>query len=146
MTEPIQQRQIVVFTLGGEHYGLPIGEVQEIIRYTEPRSVASQTDWLRGVISLRGQIVPVYDVAVRLGVSARPDAEAKIVIVEAGGETAGVIVDGVDEVLTISSDQAAAVPGADSSMLESIVRVDDRLIVMLTLSTIFAAPDLATAA
>jgi purine-binding chemotaxis protein CheW len=146
MSEPTQQRQIVVFTLGGEQYGLPIHEVHEIIRYIEPRSVASRTDWLRGVISLRGRIVPVYDVAVRLGVASQLGAEAKIVIVEAGAETAGVIVDGVDEVLTISADQTEDVPGADSTMLESIVRVGDRLIVLLTLSTIFATPDLATAA
>ena len=67
-------------------------------------------------------------------------------IVEAGAETAGVIVDNVEEVLTISADQAADVPGADLTLLESIVRAGDRLIVMLTLSTIFATPDLATAA
>ncbi|HYZ82123.1 MAG TPA: chemotaxis protein CheW, partial [Solirubrobacteraceae bacterium] len=55
----------------------------------------------------------------------------------AGAETAGVIVDSVEEVLTVSGDQIEAAPGADSTMIEAIVRIDDRLVVLLTLNTIF---------
>jgi purine-binding chemotaxis protein CheW len=108
--------------------------------------VASRTDWVRGVISLRGRIVPVYDVAARLGINSNLGDDAKIVIVEAGAETAGVIVDAVEEVLTVSDEQIEAVPGADTNLIDSIARVDDRLIVLLTLGTIFANPDLAVAA
>ena len=68
MPDATNPRQLVVFTLGTEHYALPIQQVHEIIRYSEPRSVASRADWVRGVISLRGRIVPVYDLAARLGV------------------------------------------------------------------------------
>jgi purine-binding chemotaxis protein CheW len=143
MSEAAHQRQIVVFTVGAEHYALPIHEVHEIIRYTEPRSVASRTDWVRGVISLRGRIVPVYDIAARLGISSDLGDDAKIVIVEAGSETAGVIVDSVEEVLTLSEEQIEDVPGADTALIDSIARVDERLIVLLTLTTIFATPELA---
>ena len=147
MSEQANNQQLVVFTLGSEHYALPIQAVNEIIRYAEPRSVASRTEWVRGVISLRGRIVPVYDVAARLGVSSELTEQSKIVIVEAGAETAGVIVDSVEEVLTVSNDQIEDAPGADSAMIEAIVRIDERLIVLLTLSTIFvASPDLAAAA
>ncbi|MHB1568069.1 MAG: chemotaxis protein CheW [Solirubrobacteraceae bacterium] len=138
MSEQANQKQLVVFTLGAEHYALPIGVVNEIIRYTEPRSVASRTDWVRGVISLRGRIVPVYDIAARLGLSSDLTEQSKIVIVEAGAETAGVIVDSVEEVLTVTDAQIEDAPGADSAMIESIVRIDDRLVVMLTMSAIFA--------
>jgi purine-binding chemotaxis protein CheW len=137
MSEQANHQQLVVFTLGAEHYALPIQAVHEIIRYAEPRSVASRTDWVRGVISLRGRIVPVYDVAARLGITSELTEQSKIVIVEAGPETAGVIVDTVEEVLTVSEDQIEEAPGADSTMIESIVRIDERLIVLLTLSTIF---------
>jgi purine-binding chemotaxis protein CheW len=140
------QRQIVVFTLGAEHYALPIQEVHEIIRYSEPRSVAARAEWVRGVISLRGRIVPVYDVAARLGVTSQLGDDAKIVIVEAGAETAGVIVDSVEEVLTVSQDQFEDVPSADTTLIESIARVGDRLIVLLTLGQMFETPDMATAA
>ncbi len=138
MSEQVNHKQLVVFTLGGEHYALPIQVVNEIIRYTEPRSVASRTDWVRGVISLRGRIVPVYDVAARLGLSSELTEQSKIVIVEAGAETAGVIVDSVEEVLTVSDSQVEDAPGADSAMIEAIVRIDERLIVLLTLGAIFA--------
>ena len=138
-------RQLVVFTLGSEHYALPIQEVHEIIRYTEPRSVASRADWVRGVISLRGRIVPVYDVAARLGISSELSEDTKIVIVEAGSETAGVIVDSVEEVLTVEDNQIEEAPGADTTLIESIARVGDRLIVLLTLNTIFAPPELLAA-
>jgi purine-binding chemotaxis protein CheW len=146
MSEQANHRQLVVFTLGAEHYALPIQSVHEIIRYSEPRSVASRTDWVRGVISLRGRIVPVYDVAARLGIASELTEHTKIVIVEAGAETAGVIVDSVEEVLTVTDEQIEDAPGADMSMIESIIRIDDRLVVLLTLGTIFATADLALAA
>lgn len=146
MSEQANQQQLVVFTLGSEHYALPIQAVNEIIRYSEPRSVASRTDWVRGVISLRGRIVPVYDVAARLGITSELTDQSKIVIVEAGAETAGVIVDSVEEVLTVAGEKIEDAPGADSSMIEAIVRIDERLIVLLTLSTIFVTnPELSVA-
>ena len=146
MSEQTNPRQLVVFTLGTEHYALPIQQVHEIIRYSEPRSVASREDWVRGVISLRGRIVPVYDLAARLGATSEVSEHTKIVIVEAGSETAGVIVDGVEEVLTVSADQIEEVPTADTTLIDYIAKVGDRLIVLLKPSMIFAASDYAAAA
>jgi purine-binding chemotaxis protein CheW len=138
-------RQLVVFTLADEHYALPIQQVHEIIRYAEPRSVASRLDWVRGVISLRGRIVPVYDLAARLRLRSELTEHTKIVIVEAASETAGVIVDGVEEVLTVEQEQIEDVPGADSALIDCIVKVDDRLVVLLKAESIVAQPDLAAA-
>jgi len=146
MSEETHSRQLVVFTLGSEHYALPIEQVHEIIRYDEPRSVASRVEWVRGVISLRGRIVPVYDLAARLQLTSELSDQTKIVIVEAGSETAGVIVDNVEEVLTVSPEQFEDVPGADDELIDSIVRVDDRLVVLLRSSTIFTGLELAAAA
>ncbi len=146
MSEQSVPRQLVVFTLGAEQYALPIQQVHEIIRYAEPRSVASRVDWVRGVISLRGRIVPVYDLAARLGTSSELTEHTKIVIVEAGSETAGVIVDGVEEVLTVTDEQIEDVPGADSGLIECIAKVGDRLIVLLKPSMIFAGAEYAAAA
>ena len=146
MSEHTQSRQLVVFTLGAEHYALPIQQVHEIIRYAQPRSVASRVEWVRGVISLRGRIVPVYDLAARLGVSSELSDQTKIVIVESGDETAGVIVDDVDEVLTIEDAQIDEVPGSEGTLIDSIAKVGDRLVVLLKPSTIFAGLDLSAAA
>lgn len=146
MPDATNPRQLVVFTLGTEQYALPIQQVHEIIRYTEPRSVASRADWVRGVISLRGRIVPVYDLAARLGVPSELTEHSKIVIVEAGSETAGVIVDGVEEVLTVEDEQMQEAPGADTTVIDAIAKVGDRLVVLLKPGAIFSEPDIPLAA
>jgi purine-binding chemotaxis protein CheW len=137
-------RQLVVFTLGSEEYALPIRQVHEIIRYTEPRSVAAESGWVRGVISLRGKIVPVYDLAARLGLATEERPEGgKIVIVETATDMAGVIVDDVEEVLTVEDAQLDAVPAAGSPSIEAIAKIDDRLVILLDPDGIFAGADLA---
>jgi purine-binding chemotaxis protein CheW len=102
--ETTTTHQLVVFSLGEEEYALPIEAVHEIIRYTEPRSVASSVGWIRGVISLRGKIIPVYD---------------------------------LQEVLTIDPGQLEPVPSADGESIESIAKIDDRLIVLLNAAGLF---------
>lgn len=129
--------QLVVFALGGEQYALPINRVREIIRYTEPRSVPSAEYGVRGVLSLRGRIVPVYDLAERLGLPAKHREDNKIVIVETGSDVAGVIVDAVEEVLTVDRERVEAVPGADTTTIESITEIDGRVVVLLNPSAIF---------
>ena len=130
-TEEPTTRQLVIFSLGQEEYALPITQVQEIIRYTEPRSVASQTRWIRGVINLRGNIVPVCDLAERLGLGLERPESAKIVIVETASGSAGVIVDDVDEVLTVTSEQLEDVPTADPAYVDAVAKVGERLAILL---------------
>jgi purine-binding chemotaxis protein CheW len=136
--EETHARQLVIFTLGDEQYALPIKQVHEIIRYRQPRSVASTQDWVRGVLSLRGKIVPVYDLAARLGVDAEIGEQTKIVILEAGSITAGVIVDAGDEVLTVEDTQIERAPTADPALIDSIAKIGERLVVLLNPSTIFS--------
>ncbi|HEX2587423.1 MAG TPA: chemotaxis protein CheW [Gaiellales bacterium] len=136
-------RQLVIFSLGSEEYALPITRVQEIIRYAEPRNVASHTSWIRGVINLRGRIVPVCDLAERLGLPTERAETAKIVIVETEIGTAGVIVDDVEEVLTVSDQQLEGVPTADSDYVEAIAKVDDRLAILLNPDGLFAGVEIA---
>jgi purine-binding chemotaxis protein CheW len=95
-------------------------------------------DWVRGVISLRGKIVPVYDLASRLGCTAGDDVdERKIVIVEAATQLAGVVVDDVAEVITVDADQLERIPSADEAAIDAIVKLDDRLIVLLSPAGLF---------
>ena len=124
-------RQLVVFSLGEEEYALPITQVHEIIRWTDPRSVASDEAWVRGVISLRGKIVPVYDLAARLGLHAERPEHAKIVIVQTSTDMAGVIVDDVEEVLTVDVEQLDTVPAAGDPAIEAIAKIEQRLVVLL---------------
>jgi len=136
-------RQLVIFSLGSEEYALPITRVQEIIRYTEPRSVASRTPWIRGVINLRGKIVPVCDLAQRLGLALERPEAAKIVIVETEVGTAGVIVDDVDEVLTVNPEQLEDVPTADAGYVDAVAKVGERLAILLNPDGLFAGVQIA---
>jgi purine-binding chemotaxis protein CheW len=124
-------RQLVVFTLGEEEYAFPIGQVHEIIRRTEPRSVASPDPWVRGIISLRGRIVPVHDLTVRLGVTGGVSQDWKIVILEVHDEVAGVIVDDVTEVLTVTAEQIEAVPVGSDAGIAAVVNLGDRIVALL---------------
>jgi purine-binding chemotaxis protein CheW len=138
MSEDAPTRQLVVFSLGEEEYALPISDVHEIIRYTEPRSVASSVGWVRGVISLRGKIVPVYDLSARLGDGRSDEAsKQKIVIVESDDRIAGIIVDDVTEVLTVECEQIESIPSATQASVDAIARIEDRLIVMLSPAGLF---------
>jgi len=136
-------KQLVVFSLGDEEYALPITQVQEIIRYTEPRAVASEAPWIRGVISLRGKIIPVCDLAARLGLEAQSGERANIVIVETETGTAGVIVDDVEEVITVSASQLESVPAAGAAFIDAVAKIEDRLIVLLNTSGVFAGVEIA---
>ena len=139
--------QLVVFSLGSEEYALPIGSVHEIIRFSEPRSVASEVPWIRGVIGLRGKIIPIFDLAARLGLA--PSEPGKIVIVAGDAGQVGVMVDEVEEVLTVVSEQLEEVPTANSDAIEAIAKISDRLVVLLNTSGLFArevAEEIAAAA
>lgn len=140
-TDRSVSRQLVVFELDGSPYGLPIEQVQEIIRYTRPRHVASESVWIEGVISLRGKIIPVCDLGARIGVPHERAENANIVIVDTDAGPAGVIVDGVDEVITAPGDAIDSVPGASDPAIEGIAKLDDRLIVLLDPVALFMGLD-----
>ena len=137
--------QLVIFSLGEEEYGLPISYVHEIIRYTVPRTVASPDPSVRGVISLRGKIIPVFDLATRMGLHTQETENQKIVIVETEGAHAGIVVDDVEEVLTIGEDQLDQAPGVGGEGIDGIAKVDDRLVVLLSPERIVAGVEGITA-
>jgi purine-binding chemotaxis protein CheW len=137
MSETTSQ-QLVVFSLGSEEYALPIGSVHEIIRFTEPRTVASDAAWIRGVIGLRGKIIPIFDLASRMQLESVNSEPGKIVIVESGTGQVGIMVDEVEEVLTVSSDQLEDVPSANGDSIEAIAKIEDRLVILLNPEGLFA--------
>jgi purine-binding chemotaxis protein CheW len=139
-------RQIVVFGLGDEEYALTIGDVQEIIRYVEPRAVASDAPWIRGVISLRGKIIPVCDLATRLGVERGAEEPTKIIVVEAREHIVGVVVDDVIEVLTVDEGQIEDLHLVSGGGAHAVAKVDERLIVLLSSEGIFDSSELADSA
>jgi len=141
--EPVQA---VVFTLAGDEYALPIGQVQEVIAYTEPRSIASSVSWVRGVINLRGTILPVCDLAARLGRHTRGAFdETRIVVVSGEGGSAGLIVGDVREVVTVAPEQLDRVRVTDDPAVTAIAKLGERLVVLLDAPAALAGIELAPA-
>ena len=138
--EQANASQLVVFALGGEAYALPIAKVHEIIRYTAPRAVSSGDPNVCGVISLRGRIVPVYDLSGRLNVERAEAASvdnAKIVIVEHEDALAGIVVDDVEEVLTLDESNFEELPSVGDRLVDKVAKLDDRLVIVLRAEHVF---------
>ncbi len=133
-------RQVVVFDLNAETYGIDIQRVHEIIRYSQPRTVAGADPSIRGVINLRGRIVPICDLKQRLTLAPSLDVdEAKIVVIEMAAGIAGVIVDAVAEVLTVDPDAVAPVPTftQHAAYVDGVAKVADRLVLLLDADALF---------
>ena len=124
-------QQFVVFGLGGGEYAFPIAAVSEIIRYTEPRSAATEQPSVRGVISLRGKIIPVLDITARVGAHSSEQAPGKIVIVESADGQVGVVVDDVQEVMHIAVADLDEVPAITKSSIDAVAKLGDRLVMVL---------------
>jgi len=128
-----RERQLVVFSLHGEEYGLPIGSVPEIIRYTAPSAGASASGLIRGMINLRGRVVPVVDLSSRLGRTLEVTGKTKILIVDVGRGAAALIVDAVEGILEIPAEQIEPLPAAmaEHGLGQEIAAVGERLIMIL---------------
>lgn len=136
-----KEEQIVVFKLADQTYGVDIGAVAEIIRMETITRVPRAPEFVEGVINLRGRIIPVIDLRKRFGL---PEGEytrqSRIIIVEIGGMTVGMIVDAVLEVLRIPRESIepppAVVDGVDVAYLRGIALWEDRMIILLNLEKI----------
>ncbi len=144
MADPDVERQLVVFTLASESYGVNIETVREIIRMQRITPVPAAPQHVVGVINLRGRVVPVVDLRGRLGVAVSEEsADSRIVVVQIDGESVGVIVDTVDEVQRIPassvSSTSARVTTAESYYIEGIAQLDEQLLILLDLERALSA-------
>ena len=135
-----EDRQVVVFQLNGQGYGIDIGTAKEIIRCQAVTRVPGVPDSVEGVINLRGEVIPVIDLHKRFGLQAWEQTEdARIIVVEVGDDTIGVFVDAVSEVLRIPR-SAIEVPSSlisstsSSDYIDGIAKVADDLLIMLDLN------------
>lgn len=141
MNEMDEVRQVVAFKLRDEEYGVSILNVQEIRNLTDITRVPFSADFIKGVINLRGSVLPVIDLKKRLGLAETPYTDdTRIVTVNIDDLHVGMLVDAVTEVLTIDSkpvDTKKAINDKSGSrFLSGIGNVDGRLIIMLNLEEI----------
>jgi len=113
--EAVEQQQYLTFLLAGEEYAISILQVKEIIEYDTVTTVPKTPKWIRGVINLRGSVVPVVDLGVKFGMEERPVTKTScIVIIETKFEeqntTIGIVADAVSQVMDLAADDIRAVP------------------------------------
>jgi purine-binding chemotaxis protein CheW len=133
MTAAKGERQLVVFSLHGEYYGLPITTVREIIRYVAPSATAAARGIIQGMINLRGRTLPIVDLSSRLGRTFEVGIKTRILVLEIAGGALGLIVDTVDGILPVPAEQIQPLPvsAADNGLGDEVAAVGDKLIVLL---------------
>ncbi len=139
----INERQVAIFELGGETYGIDIGMVHEIIQMQPITRVPKAPFFVEGVINLRGKVIPVVDMGKRFGLDKVERTKTnRIVVVDINGTTIGIIVDAVTEVLRISNSSietvSSVVTAGEADYLEGIAKIGDRMIIILELGKILS--------
>jgi len=142
-----EEIQLVTFRLGTEEYGINIMQVQEIIRLPDIVWVPKTRSFMEGVINLREQVIPVVDLAKRLGVSSegRTD-DTRVVIANIQGNLVGLVVDSVSEVIRIRKEDIEPLPeimtASNEKCLKGIAKLNDRLIILLDLENALSDDDI----
>jgi purine-binding chemotaxis protein CheW len=150
--QAVQVRQYLTFTLGSEVFAIGILAIKEIIEYSSLTTVPMMPPYVRGVINLRGAVVPVLDLSVRFGKAPSPVTKKTcIVIIEIATADArqdvGVVVDAVDSVLDIPPDQIEPPPafGAriGTDFIEGMGKVNGRFVILLAVNSVLAPEEAA---
>jgi purine-binding chemotaxis protein CheW len=145
------QKQFISFTIGGEEYGVDIMAIREIKGWTATTELPNAPAYMRGVIDLRGIIVPILDLSARFNRGrAEPSARHVIIVVAVGDHMAGLLVDAVADILAVSDTDIQQVPnldhGADGAhFLTGLVTVEGRMVALLDLENVFDSHHLAAA-
>lgn len=133
--------QLVAFTLGREEYGISILQVQEIKKLTDITRVPHTPDYIKGVMNLRGSVLPVFDLKKRLNLAEQPYTDdTRIIIVKVDEISVGMIVDTVSEVMPIARDHIeipqSSVGGVAQQYLSGVGKLENRLVSLLDLEAI----------
>ena len=143
--------EFLSFTLGEEHYGVDILKVQEIRGYDSVTRLPDAPDYIKGVINLRGTIVPVIDLRLKLRLDeARYDAFTVMIVLNVDDRVVGIVVDSVSDVIPLSAEQIRPKPefgaAVDTRFISGIGTQDERMLILLDIETLLDTADLGQAA
>jgi purine-binding chemotaxis protein CheW len=135
--------QLISFAIGDDHYGVDIMAVREIKGWSEITHLPKQPDYVRGVLNLRGVIVPIFDLRCRFGQGLTEATALHIVIiVQAGARSIGLLADRVLDIVSLDASQIQPVPriarGARVDFLSGLVTVDNAMIAVIDLPNLLA--------
>ena len=138
-------REFLAFKLGAEEYGIDILRVQEIRSYEEPTRIANAPPFIKGVVNLRGVIVPIVDMRLKFNLEqATYDGFTVVIVLNIGQRVVGMVVDGVSDVITLAPEQLRAVPefgaAVDREHLLAIGSVGARMLILVDIEKLMTGP------
>ena len=139
--------EFLAFKLGKEEYGIDILRVQEIRSYEQPTRMANAPAFIKGVINLRGVIVPIVDMRLKFNLEqANYDGFTVVIVLNIGRQVVGMVVDSVSDVISLSPNQLCPVPefssAIDSDHLLAIGQIDQRMLILLDIEKLMTSPDM----
>lgn len=140
--------ELLSFKIADQEYSVDIMSVREIRGWTRATSLPHAPDYVRGVINLRGAVLPVVDLGMRLGIqSGEPNERSVIIVVDLGGRTVGLRVDAVSDILSVPSSDLQAPPELLSDQSDAFIRaltiVEGRMIRVLDVVTVLPPVEVA---
>ena len=139
--------EVLSFRLGSEEYAISILKVQEIRGYDAVTRIANAPDYLKGVVNLRGIIVPVVDMRIKFNVGAVTyDAFTVVIVLNINNHTIGMVVDSVSDVVTLTPDQIKPAPDLGATVAAEYLRglgtVGDRMLIMLDIDQLLGSEEM----
>ncbi len=140
-------REFLAFKLGSEEYGIDILRVQEIRSYEEPTRIANAPPFIKGVVNLRGVIVPIIDMRLKFNLEqSNYDSFTVVIVLNIGSRVVGMVVDAVSDVITLTPDQLRPVPEFNSTIasdhLLAIGAVEDRMLILVDIEKLMTSAEM----
>jgi purine-binding chemotaxis protein CheW len=140
-------QEFLSFTLGEEEYGIQIQKVQELRGYDAVTRIANAPDFIKGVVNLRGTIVPIVDMRIKFNLGAPTyDQFTVVIILNIDDRVVGMVVDSVSDVITLNPDQIKAAPEMGTALntdhLIGLGTVDERMLILVDIDMLMSSPEM----
>ncbi|MCT8505883.1 chemotaxis protein CheW [Chromohalobacter moromii] len=144
----MQSQEYLVFSLGSEEYAVDILKVQEIRGYENVTRIANAPDFIKGVTNLRGVIVPIVDLRIKFNLdNIEYEGQTVVIVVNVADRVVGIVVDGVSDVMTLTSDQIKPAPEFGETLsadyLSGLGSLEDRMLVIVDIEKLLTSEEMA---
>jgi len=142
-----QTSEFLTFRLGAEEYGIDILKVQEIRGWEKPTAIANTPAFIKGVINLRGSIVPIVDLREKFGLGEpKYDASTVVIILDVAKRVIGIVVDAVSDVITLAAQQIRPAPefgaGLDTRFITGLGTLANRMLILADIEKLMTGRDM----
>ncbi|HYD93686.1 MAG TPA: chemotaxis protein CheW [Noviherbaspirillum sp.] len=140
-------REFLAFTLGKEEYGIHILKVQELRGYEEPTRIANAPEFIKGVVNLRGIIVPIVDMRIKFNLGTPTyDQFTVVIILNINGRVVGMVVDSVSDVITLAPEQIKPAPEMGTALntdyLIGLGTIDQRMLILVDIDRLMSSAEM----